>query len=46
MCFKSEGAFKLQNETNLSLNHSAKMHVINSKYVKSFTGARFAEGLA
>lgn len=42
----SEGAFKLQNETNLSLNHNTKIYVINSEYVESFTGARFAEGLA
>lgn len=41
-----EGALKLQKETNLSLNHSTKIYVINSEYVKSFTGARFAEGLA
>lgn len=45
MCFMSDGTFKLQNKTNLGLNRNTKIHVINFKYVKSFTGKRFAEGL-
>lgn len=38
MRLMSEGTFKLQIKTNLGLNRNAKIHVINFKYVQSFTG--------
>lgn len=45
MRLMSEGTFKLQIKTNLGLNRNTKIHVINFKYVQSFTGKRSAEGL-